>query len=97
MLFRSDYSAEELLEIMKLYVSKYNYELEDEALEFILKEMRRNPPKGNGRFAENIIHEAIQQQSLRLMEENTDWENNGVNIITLSDIQKSLEILQKGE
>ncbi len=92
-----DYSAEELLEIMKLYVSKYNYELEDEALEFILKEMRRNPPKGNGRFAENIIHEAIQQQSLRLMEENTDWENNGVNIITLSDIQKSLEILQKGE
>lgn len=92
-----DYTATELLEIMQLFARKYNYKLEDEALGFLRQEMVKNPPEGNGRFAENLIHEAIQQQSLRLVEEANISNKDDVNKITLIDVQKALENLQKGE
>lgn len=92
-----DYSTEELIQIMQLFVKRYAYVLDEEAIEFLRDELAKNPPKGNGRFAENLIHEAIQQQAVRLMKQKTDLDPNEVNRITKEDISESIKTLQKGE
>src|SRR5690606_13790195 len=65
-----DYNVEEIIAIMGLFAERYSYQLDEKAIEFLKEELTEHPPKGNGRFAENIIHEAIQQQALRLAKEN---------------------------
>lgn len=92
-----DYTEEELIAIMNLFAKKYAYELDKEAVQFIQHELSIKKPKGNGRFAENLIHEAIQQQSLRLMKTDHSLNLACVNRLTKEDINAALQILLKGE
>jgi len=92
-----DYNVDELILIMELYSKKYAYELDSKAVEFIRKELMLHPVKGNGRYAENIIHEAIQQQALRLIEENDTIDEMNVNVLTVKDIEAAYHLLKKGE
>jgi SpoVK/Ycf46/Vps4 family AAA+-type ATPase len=94
----NDYSTEELIQIMQLFVKRYSYSLDEDAIDYLRDEITKNPPKGNGRFAENLIHEAIQQQAVRLMKQELPLEaNNEVNRLIKDDIIESIKILQKGE
>lgn len=89
-----DYNVEEIIAIMGLFAERYSYQLDEKAIEFLKEELTEHPPKGNGRFAENIIHEAIQQQALRLAKENR---MDNMSLITLEDIKTAYHILKKGE
>ncbi|MEN0666321.1 AAA family ATPase [Caldifermentibacillus hisashii] len=92
-----DYSAEELIAIMKLFAKSYAYELDKDAVQLLQHELSIKKPKGNGRFAENLIHEAIQQQSLRLMKTDHTLDLACVNRLTKEDINAAFQILLKGE
>lgn len=92
-----DYSAEELIAIMKLFAKSYAYELDKDAIHLLQHELSIKKPKGNGRFAENLIHEAIQQQSLRLMKTDHTLDLACVNRLTKEDINAAFQILLKGE
>ncbi|MEG6535026.1 AAA family ATPase [Caldibacillus thermoamylovorans] len=92
-----DYSAEELIAIMKLFAKSYAYELDKDAIQLLQHELSIKQPKGNGRFAENLIHEAIQQQSLRLMKTDHTLDLACVNRLTKEDINAAFQILLKGE
>lgn len=92
-----DYSAEELIAIMKLFAKSYAYELDKDAVQLLQHELSIKKPKGNGRFAENLIHEAIQQQSLRLMKTHHTLDLACVNRLTKEDINAAFQILLKGE
>lgn len=92
-----DYSAEELIAIMKLFAKSYAYELDKDAVQLLQHELSIKKPKGNGRFVENLIHEAIQQQSLRLMKTDHTLDLACVNRLTKEDINAAFQILLKGE
>ena len=63
-----DYSSEELLEIMTVYAKSFQYQLTEDAKQFLLIKLDEEPYKGNGRFATNMVDEMIQAQASRLME-----------------------------
>ncbi|MEH7154853.1 AAA family ATPase [Neobacillus drentensis] len=63
-----DYSSEELLEIMAVYAESFQYQLTEDAKQFVLKKLEEEAFKGNGRFATNMVDEMIQIQASRLME-----------------------------
>lgn len=62
-----DYSVDELLLIIRNYASKYQYKINDQALEFLSEKLSGIEIKGNGRFATNLVDEAILSQAYRLM------------------------------
>lgn len=92
-----DYSPEELISIMVHYAHKYAYKLEETGIQFLRRKLTEHPVRGNGRFAENIILEAIQQQALRLMQSDSQIDSSQFNIIDQDDIKDAYEILKKGE
>ncbi|MCU9614689.1 AAA family ATPase [Caldibacillus lycopersici] len=92
-----DYSVEELIAIMIHYANKYAYEIDDKAIQFIQNVLEKHPVKGNGRYAENMIHEALQQQALRLMSSDNPYDQHSVNVIQIDDIKMAYDILKKGE
>ncbi|OCA90695.1 stage V sporulation protein K [Bacillus sp. FJAT-27225] len=94
-----DYSAEELLEIMINYAGTYQYKLSEDANSYILESLKEKPVSGNGRFAANLIEEAIQAQSLRI---SSNWDLSSVEADVLSelgleDVRKALEKIRNGE
>ncbi|GGM37620.1 hypothetical protein GCM10011351_24790 [Paraliobacillus quinghaiensis] len=63
-----DYNPTELLDITLYHVSRYQYQLEQQAENYLLKQYQANNTKGNGRFVVNLVDEAIQFQALRIEE-----------------------------
>lgn len=86
----ADYSREELIKIMNQYANKFDYELSSEAIEALNKKLPSASTQGNGRFATNLIDEAVQLQALRLMEEK-DVKEEDYSILTEVDIQNVLD------
>ena len=64
-------------------------------LNFSEDKLTTEPPNGNGRFVENLIHEAIQQQALRLMDM-PDIDSEQMNSLTKEDIAIKLSNFTKG-
>ena len=63
----ADYSPIELLQIMKSYGKQFNFHLTEEAEQLLMTLLENTVVDGNGRFATNLMNEAIQAQALRLM------------------------------
>jgi len=80
-----DYAPEELLAIMVSYAERYQYSLSDEAYDLLLKTLKEQSFKGNGRFAANLVDEMIQAQSSRLMGDYPDGDVQG-NLTQLEEI-----------
>lgn len=83
----NDYNSEELLQIIKLYGEKFHFYLTKEAEEWIITRLNKKPVEGNGRFATNLINEAIQVQAQRLMIDHSKITPNEVTIINKEDIE----------
>jgi Holliday junction resolvasome RuvABC ATP-dependent DNA helicase subunit len=62
-----DYSADELMKIIENYTGYYQYQITEEANAFLSEELNATNHNGNGRFATNLVDEAIQSQAYRLM------------------------------
>ena len=72
-----DYTVRELLQIMKNYMHSYQYSLEEEAESYLIEKLEEMELDGNGRFAINLVDNAIQYQAQRLMtDRNTDNEDD---------------------
>ena len=78
-----DYSRDELSEIIKLFINKKRYSIDEDALEYMLRitdYMRDQPNFANARTARNIVDKVILNQNLRTEDED---DNN----IVYSDVQ----------
>ncbi|PLS14695.1 stage V sporulation protein K [Bacillus sp. M6-12] len=94
----TDYTADEMLEIMERYGETYQYSLDEEAKVWLKNYLERRSVKGNGRYATNVINEAIQHQAFRLMEKGTDMIVDDMLLeIQKEDIQSAVEKLERGE
>lgn len=68
-----DYNGEELTEIFKLMVNDKGYKLDDgveSKVREIFESACKNEEFGNGRFARNLLEQAMMAQSARIMKEN---------------------------
>ena len=89
-----DYSREELIEIMKQYATKFDYVLTEEAIQVLQSELPNGATKGNGRFATNLIDDAVQLQALRLTEEMDNLSEEDYSLLTEADIRNVLQELK---
>lgn len=65
----SDYSVEELMEILLYYVKKLGYFIDDSTRVELLEAIKENRPHGNGRAMKDMVESATQQQAYRIMQE----------------------------
>ncbi|MCB5237957.1 AAA family ATPase [Niallia circulans] len=86
----NDYSPAELIEIMKMYAANYDYALSDEAITMLEDQLPTVSTDGNGRFATNIMDEAVQLQALRLSDQLEQGINPDVSTISADDIKHVL-------
>jgi SpoVK/Ycf46/Vps4 family AAA+-type ATPase len=93
-----DYSIDELVAMMVKYGNEYHYQLTDEAKNFLRSTLENIKLAGNGRFATNLIDEAIQAQALRLVESISNDENLTPEIyLEKSDIEIAIQKIGRGE
>ncbi|WP_233522778.1 AAA family ATPase [Peribacillus glennii] len=93
-----DYTSDEILEIMQTYASKYHYVIAPEAIFYMEEYLEGNKIRGNGRYATNLVDEAIQVQAMRLMAQNgPEYITNDINSISQEDIKRAAEKLERGE
>ncbi|WP_338452343.1 AAA family ATPase [Niallia oryzisoli] len=90
-----DYSIEELLQIMKLYGKQFDFHLTKEAEQFVLSELRNHVIDGNGRFATNLMNEAIQAQARRLISHASLPKLEEAIVIEKEDVETALGKLSK--
>ncbi len=67
-----DYTSDELIDILKLMSEKREYRIDDDAIGFCREIFDRAVSEenyGNGRYARNLLEQAIIRQSSRVMEE----------------------------
>lgn len=63
-----DYSVSDLLLIIENYAGKYQYRIKPEAESYLSVKLAEIDVRGNGRFATNMVDEAVQSQAYRLMD-----------------------------
>ncbi|NKE04342.1 MULTISPECIES: AAA family ATPase [Mesobacillus] len=64
-----DYSVSDLLLIIKNYAGKYQYKISEDVESFLSVKLSEVDMKGNGRFATNLVDEAVQSQAYRLIDQ----------------------------
>jgi SpoVK/Ycf46/Vps4 family AAA+-type ATPase len=77
-----DYIVSDLLLIIKNYAGKYQYKINVEAEAFLTAQLSETEINGNGRFATNLVDEAIQSQAYRLID-SENFENFGEDVLYL--------------
>lgn len=87
----ADYVADELIEIMQMYAAKYDYSISEEAISVLKNQLSTVLTDGNGRFATNIIDEAVQLQALRLSEQLEQGKEVDVSTLSAEDINNVLQ------
>ncbi|WP_208590872.1 AAA family ATPase [Gracilibacillus suaedae] len=80
-----DYTKEELLEMVRYHVQAFQYQLDSNVVEYLLKQFEDTTINGNGRFVVNLINEAIQYQALRIDMENPEIEQ--LELLTKKDFE----------
>ena len=94
----ADYSDVELLQIMKRYGEKFDFQLTKAAEQDVFNKLKDHSVDGNGRFATNLMNEAIQAQALRLMTQSTSAPLlEEVTMIEKEDIKRAFSKLGKEE
>lgn len=70
-----------------MYAANYDYALSDEAITMLEDQLPTVSTDGNGRFATNIMDEAVQLQALRLSDQLEQGINPDVSTISADDIK----------
>lgn len=93
-----DYSIPQIIEIMEHYGSHYQYQLSQSAKDFLEDQLKNITISGNGRFATNLMDEAIQAQAWRIMDkDDIDLMLEQATEIDALDIEKALIKIRGGE
>jgi len=85
-----DYQVDELLDIMNNYMRTYQYSMDSQARTYLLERLKNKKLDGNGRFAVNLVNDAIQVQSERVLLEDYDRFDEATSILTKEDFEKVL-------
>lgn len=87
-----DYSTEELMQIIENYARKYQYILDQTAKDYLVEKLNLIEIDGNGRFAINLVDNAIQVQAVRLIEQTGEGlAADDYSTLTKADFQDVLE------
>ncbi|AIF66483.1 AAA family ATPase [Terribacillus saccharophilus] len=87
-----DYNSEELVAIFKHAMENYAYTLSEEAEAFLKDRLEAVTVAGNARFVTNLLDEAIQFQSLRLVEAQEQIE---MDVLEKKDIENAWEMVRR--
>ncbi|MFG6120760.1 AAA family ATPase [Thalassobacillus sp. B23F22_16] len=85
-----DYNPAELLAMTKFQAASYQYRLDDTVEQFLADRYQQEDVKGNGRFVNNLINEAIQYQALRIEGE----EDPAMDLLNKSDMEQAWKTVQ---
>lgn len=90
-----DYTVEELLQIVRQKISIQGYVVEETALAKLRTQLERTAlnggVSGNGRFAQSLVQEAIQQQAFRLVRERANgWSEELLQTLVWEDFASAL-------
>ncbi|QAS50898.1 AAA family ATPase [Halobacillus litoralis] len=86
-----DYNEEELLEMTHYQAKQYGYHFNEWAESFLLEKYTAHRVRGNGRFINNLVNEAIQFQAIRILEN----EEADMNELELVDLEKAWNMVRK--
>ncbi|RFU68444.1 AAA family ATPase [Bacillus sp. V59.32b] len=93
-----DYSNDELIEIIQRYASRFLYSIEGDALSYLKTHLEENTVSGNGRYATNLVDEAIQVQAMRLMSKpGTSYNPQDLTVISMEDMKRAAGKMERGE
>ena len=86
-----DYSTEELMQIIENYAHKYQYLLDESAKNYLVEQLNHMEIDGNGRFAINLVDNAIQAQAVRLIDHSAEIMNDEYSVLMQADFEDVLE------
>ncbi|OIJ12755.1 hypothetical protein BKP35_09235 [Anaerobacillus arseniciselenatis] len=85
-----NYKINELVEMIDLNAKNYGYSMGDEVQTFLLTEIAKTDPQGNGRYAKDLVDKAIQHHSFRIMNDVDELTTTQLTQLSLDDFKKSL-------
>ncbi|SDO88941.1 AAA family ATPase [Halobacillus aidingensis] len=86
-----DYTEEELIAMTHYQAQQYGYHFNEWAESFLLEKYTDHKVRGNGRFINNLVNEAIQFQAIRIMED----EAEDMNELELVDLEKAWNMVRR--
>lgn len=86
-----DYTEDELIEMTHYQAMQYGYHFNEWAESFLLEKYRDHKIRGNGRFINNLVNEAIQFQAIRIMSD----EAGDMNELQLEDLEKAWNMIRR--
>ncbi|MCT8137915.1 AAA family ATPase [Anaerobacillus sp. CMMVII] len=84
-----DYQIEEVVEMVGLNAKQFGYSLTSDVNSYLQSQLAEQKPTGNGRFAKDLVDIAIQNHSLRIMNEVKQLTTTELTQLTLEDFKKS--------
>ncbi len=85
-----NYKINELVEMIDLSAKNYGYSMGDEVQSFLLTELAKTDPQGNGRYAKDLVDKAILHHSFRIMNDVDELTTTQLTQLSLDDFKKSL-------
>ncbi|MBX0356342.1 AAA family ATPase [Halobacillus sp. Nhm2S1] len=86
-----DYTEDELIAMTHYQAQQYGYHFNEWAESFLLEKYTDHKVRGNGRFINNLVNEAIQFQAIRIMEN----EAEDMNELELVDLEKAWHTVRR--
>ncbi|MYL19296.1 AAA family ATPase [Halobacillus litoralis] len=86
-----DYTEQELLEMTHYHARNYGYFFNEWAESYLLEKYSDHHIRGNGRFVNNLVNEAVQYQAIRMME----GELEDMNELELPDLEKAWSAVRR--
>jgi len=86
-----DYNEQELLEMTHFQAHRFDYTFNEWAEEFLLEKYKDHRIRGNGRFVNNLVNEAIQYQATRIVED----ESADMNELVVNDLEKAWQAVRR--
>ncbi|WP_413229835.1 AAA family ATPase [Halobacillus litoralis] len=86
-----DYQEQELIDMTHYQAAEYGYFFNEWAESFLLEKYTDHKVRGNGRFVNNLVNEAIQFQAIRVMED----EAVDINELELVDLEKAWNMVRR--
>ncbi|MCA1009339.1 AAA family ATPase [Halobacillus halophilus] len=86
-----DYNEQELLEMTHFQAHQFAYTFNEWTEEFLLEKYKNHRIRGNGRFVNNLVNEAIQYQATRIVENDAA----DMNELIVNDLEKAWQAVRR--
>ncbi|WP_169824134.1 AAA family ATPase [Anaerobacillus alkalidiazotrophicus] len=83
----SDYTIEELVQMVNLNANLYGYSIKEEVKTYVFSRLNDQNPKGNGRYAKDLVDLAIQHHSFRIMNDGEELTKKQLTELAIEDFK----------